>query len=59
MDDTNPLTEDMRYVEALKDAVECWDLGGVEMFATPPTTSPNSMGMVSSLLRWEKPMWIV
>ncbi len=22
MDDTNPLTEDMRYVEALKDAVE-------------------------------------
>jgi len=59
MDDTNPLTEDMRYVEALKMQWSGWDLGGVEMFATPPTTSLNSMGMVSSLLRWEKPMWIV
>jgi len=23
-----------------------WDLGGMEMFATPPTTSPNSMNML-------------
>jgi len=55
----NPLTggyEDI--VEATKrlQVGVVWDLGGMEMFATPPTTSPNSMNMLLSLLRWEKPM---
>ena len=59
MDDTNPTTEDTKYVRALEDAVDGLDLIGVSISILPLIIFLRFMSMRCNLFKWAKPMLIV
>ena len=56
MDDTDPTKEDMKYVEALKDAVKWLGFDWGKKVTLPPTTLVNSTTMPLNSSKWKRHM---